>query len=249
MTTRDERSVPEAELDAVQLLGEPTRRAVFDWVRAADQPVTRDAVATAVGISRRLAAFHLDRLAAAGLLTVDYARPPGARGPGAGRPAKRYLATQREVAASFPPRRYELAARILAAAAAHDEDDGDPDPEEPRRGRLADRAREVALQEGVRVGAAHHCPHGKTSPSGKLTCAAEVLRDLGYQPETDGAGCLRLRNCPFHGIVDIAPGLVCGVNEALISGVVQGLHAQGALQAALDGAPSDCCVTVRAVSA
>jgi predicted ArsR family transcriptional regulator len=247
MTPRDERSAPEAELDAVQLLGEPTRRAVFDCVRAAVEPVTRDAVAAAVGISRRLAAFHLDRLADAGLLTVDYARPPGARGPGAGRPAKRYLAAQREVAASFPPRRYELAARILAAAAAQEEA-GPRDAGQEHEHRLADRARDVALREGVRVGAAHDCPRRAASPADALTCTAEVLRDLGYRPESDGDGCLRLRNCPFHGIVDIAPGLVCGVNQALISGVVEGLHGESSLRAALDGVPPDCCVTVRAVS-
>jgi predicted ArsR family transcriptional regulator len=53
-------------------------------------PVGRDAVAARVGVGRTLAAFHLDKLAAAGLLTISFARPPGRTGPGAGRPAKLY---------------------------------------------------------------------------------------------------------------------------------------------------------------
>src|SRR5438046_1196132 len=65
--------------DALHLLAEPTRRRVYEAVRAADEPITRDGVAEAVGIGRRLAAFHLDLLADAGLLDVDYARPPGRR--------------------------------------------------------------------------------------------------------------------------------------------------------------------------
>src|SRR4051794_18759574 len=101
---------------AVHLLAEPTRRRVFDVVRAADEPLTRDAAASAAGVSRGLAAFHLDALADAGLLTVDFARPPGRTGPGAGRPAKRYAAADVDIELTVPPRRYDLAARIFARA-------------------------------------------------------------------------------------------------------------------------------------
>src|SRR5438477_3815327 len=102
--------------DALHLLAEPTRRRVYEAVRAADEPITRDGVAEAVGIGRRLAAFHLDLLADAGLLDVDYARPPGRGGPGAGRPAKRYRAAQVDLELRVPARRYDIAARIPARA-------------------------------------------------------------------------------------------------------------------------------------
>src|SRR5947209_3894157 len=109
-------SIPDAAWDSVELLAEPTRRRVFDVVRAHDDPVTREALAADAGITQRLAAFHLDRLAAAGLLTVDYARPPGRGGPGAGRPAKRYAPAPVQVDLTVPPRRYNVVARILATA-------------------------------------------------------------------------------------------------------------------------------------
>jgi len=100
---------------AVTPLTEPTRRRVYETVRAGVGPATRDEVAAALGIGRKLAAFHLDALAVAGLLDVDYARPPGRSGPGAGRPAKRYRAKHDDITVSVPARRYDLAARILAA--------------------------------------------------------------------------------------------------------------------------------------
>src|SRR5881409_3372329 len=132
----------DAGWDRVHLLTEPTRRAVYDAVRVARGPMTRDEVATATGVSRRLAAFHLDLLADGGLLAVDYARPPGRRGgPGAGRPAKRYRVEPVEVEVSMPPRRYDIAARVLARAVA-----------EPGAGSAHERAVSVAREEGRRLG-------------------------------------------------------------------------------------------------
>ena len=61
-------------------------RALYAYVRSAAAPVTREAAAEAVGISRKLAAFHLDKLVEAGLLeagtrTAQRApRRPGAQG-------------------------------------------------------------------------------------------------------------------------------------------------------------------------
>src|ERR671933_121180 len=75
----------------------------------------RSAAATA-GISRTLAAYHLDRMVEDGLLEVSFARRTGRSGPGAGRPAKLYRRTARELQISLPPRDYELAARLLAKA-------------------------------------------------------------------------------------------------------------------------------------
>src|SRR5688500_9462701 len=115
---------PLEPLDALSALGDPTRRSAYDYVAAQAGPVGRDEVAGALGIGRTLAAYHLDRLAKAGLLSVAYARRSGRTGPGAGRPAKLYERTDHEVAVSVPPRDYSVAARLLAHAAAHDEHGG-----------------------------------------------------------------------------------------------------------------------------
>ena len=217
----------------VQLLTEPTRRRVYDAVRTAREPLTRDQVAAATGVTRRLAAFHLDLLAEGGLLDVDYARPAGRTGPGAGRPAKRYRATELDVAVSLPPRRYDIAARVLARAVA-----------EPGDEPAAQRAATLAREEGRLIGLAHR-PAGPMSASKSLEAAADVLTDLGYEPRSASEpGCVRLRNCPFHAVVDVAPALVCGLNDAFIGGILDGLGASAVVGAALDGVAPDCCVTV-----
>src|SRR3954453_15854211 len=120
-------------LGALNSLGDATRRRIYDLVAAATDPVSREQVAAArpeqipaaAAIGRTLAVYHLDRLAAEGLLTVTRARRDGRSGPGAGRPAKLYARSQEEVAVSVPPRDYHLAARLLAYAAAADPQ-GDP---------------------------------------------------------------------------------------------------------------------------
>src|ERR1041385_854041 len=93
-------------VERVATLGEPIRRRVFEAVRRAGRPVSREDVAAETGISRKLAAFHLDKLLERGLLTSHFARPPGRSGPGAGRSAKYYEPSDVQVEVSIPPRRY-----------------------------------------------------------------------------------------------------------------------------------------------
>src|SRR5262245_32613608 len=99
------------------VLDDPARRAAYLAVRSADRALTRAEVAAAVGISVRLAAFHLEKLCSEGLVEATYAREGGTAG--VGHPAKRYRPTRTELEVSIPPRRYDLAAEILAAAFEH----------------------------------------------------------------------------------------------------------------------------------
>src|SRR5579884_1175236 len=230
--------------DGVEALAEPTRRAVFAAVRAARRPVTRDEVAAEVGLQRTLAAFHLDRLAEAGLVEVSYARPPGRTGRGAGRPAKRYDASDVTVAFSLPGRQHELVGQLLARAVA----------EQPRR---ADhRAAELAEAEGERLaGLARNDQAGekrtsrpgsrprRMNPDATLVAADAVLRELGYEPHQEGSS-LRLRNCPFHGVMEAAPQLVCTMNHRLVSGLLAGLGGSSQVTASLHPSPGECCVVV-----
>src|SRR5215467_8406446 len=102
---------------SIATLDDPVRRAIYDFVVASAGAVTRDAVAGALGVSRRIAALHLDRLAGQGLLAVEYRRLHGRTGPGAGRPAKLYRPSPGEVAVSVPDRRYDLIGGVFVAAA------------------------------------------------------------------------------------------------------------------------------------
>jgi predicted ArsR family transcriptional regulator len=219
--------------EAMQLLTEPTRRALYVACRSARTPLTREELAATVGVSRRLAAFHLDALADAGLLTVDYARPEGRRGPGAGRPAKRYAAVPVDIGVSVPARRYDLAARVMARGLA-----------------TADAAAATAAtfaaaaDEGQRVGRAHRAKR-HLSAARTTDTLVDVLEELGYEPRCDANGCVELHNCPFDAAVTEATDVVCGLNLRFISGVLDGLDGHPSVRASLEPSDNHCCVTVR----
>ena len=201
-------------------LDEPVRRRLYEYVGDQDWPVSREEAAAAAGITRTLAAYHLDKLAEAGLLAISYRRPAGRAGPGAGRPAKFYRQSGQELAVSVPPRAYELLARLLAEAAESD-----------TTGRVRTTLNKVAYDLGRQVG---------TESGADLTAA---LHGCGYQPRSSADGVLELRNCPFHRLVQEHQELVCGLNLRLIEGVITG-SAHPRAHAVLSPNPGRCCVVV-----
>ena len=58
--------------------------------------------------------------------------------------------------------------------------------------------------------------------------AGEILDELGYEPQREAPTELRLRNCPFHPLSARAPDVVCKVNQAYLSGLLDGLGATSA---------------------
>ena len=202
------------DLEVLASLAEPVRRALYDFVVASSGPVGRDEAAEAVGVSRQVAAYHLDRLADDGLLEVEFRRLTGKAGPGAGRPSKLYCRSSQEYEVSVPPRRYELAARILLDAVR----DGDLDS-----AALAEAARRT----GREIGAAG---------------LEAALAGTGYEPVIEN-GETRFRNCPFHVLRDRDRETTCGLNVALVEGMIESSGAD--LEAVF--APEDgyCCVRLR----
>jgi len=185
------------------VLADPVRRALYQHVRRQDHPVTREEAAEAIAISRNLTAFHLDKLVDAGLLRARYESPPD-QPRGRGRTPKVYEAIGDELALSEPPRRYELLGEILTEAVA-------ANPIDPT---AAAHWHAAAL--GRRIGAARCHDALKT-----------VLVDLGYEPRAAGgapAGAdVVLGNCPFHALANRQRELVCGINHAFLSGLLDGL--------------------------
>lgn len=182
----------DSTFDALALLSDPVRRRLYRQVAAAPEEVSRDAAAEAAGVSRSLAAFHLDKLVEAGLLEVSFRRLSGRTGPGAGRPAKLYRRAEGEHTVSVPPRSYDDAARLLAEVL----ENAGLDRELQAAAKKAGAAQQDAGADDVEA----------------------VLRDRGYEPFWDGE-TLRLRNCPFHALATEFPALTCGMNLALIEGL------------------------------
>jgi predicted ArsR family transcriptional regulator len=215
------------EISVIALLDDPVRRGLYEYVCARGEGVSRSEAAAATGIQRTLAAFHLDRLAEAGLVEVTFARPAGRSGPGAGRPAKLYRRAAAEHQVSVPPRDYRAAAELLA-------DVVDLTGAEPELQRSAHRR-------GAAAGRAARREAPGLSDDELVTGA---LTAQGYQPYHDG-GDVRLRNCPFHLLAGRHPPLICGMNLALLEGLLSGAGA-GGLTARLDPRPGECCVVLEA---
>ena len=227
-----ERTFAPDPVAAIALLDEPMRRRLYDFVADRGGAVSRDQASAALGISRELAGFHLDRLAAGGLLETEYRRLGVRQGRGGGRPAKLYRRARHDVTVSIPARDYAQAATDFAEALSH----------------LDDRAAQAAVQE---VAHARGEAQGRTArklagrrPSHRRL-EGELVRQLtdeGYEPLVEASGSIRLRNCPYHALAQSHRQLSCGMNLAWAKGVVDGLGDKR-----LDAEPSptdtgECCV-------
>lgn len=225
----------DARLARVAALGDPVRRALYRYVVAQPAPVSREQAAAAIAAPRHVAKFHLDRLADEGLLDIEFRRPPGRRGPGAGRPAKLYRRASEEVAITLPERRYELAGRLFAEAIDTAEREGVP---------VRDAVRRAAGRAGEALGEqARQLMPRRPSGADRRAATLEVLEACGFEPRPDeGKGdSIVLVNCPFHALAAEHTALVCGMNLALLDGLVTSAGPSG-LAARLDPRPGRCCV-------
>lgn len=209
------------DISAIGLLDEPVRRRIYQWVVAQGRPVGRDESARELGIGRALATFHLDRLAASGLLDAGYQRLNEKRGPGAGRPARVYGRAEREFNVSLPERRYDRMAEVFATVL-------------EGKGKLTDVARAAGEDLATKV-------PGRKSRQRLLT----VLDRSGYEPIADADGTIRLRNCPFDALVDEHRPTVCTANLAMAQGISDTAGSRADLTPMLDPQPGYCCVVFK----
>lgn len=224
---------------SVAALVEPVRRALYEYVRRQDHAVTREEAADAEGISRNLAAFHLDKLVDVGLLRTRY-QASGDQPRGRGRTPKVYEPASSGMTLTIPERRYQLVAEILADAVAEAPGDARADA----IARAAERGREIG---GRLVGDAR--PSAELSSSSRtldelgLSRASRTLDELGFEPRLEPDNRVILKNCPFHAVARRQPELVCGLNHAFVAGILDALGT--GLSAHLIPRQGACCVEVR----
>jgi predicted ArsR family transcriptional regulator len=219
------------QLGNLAALDEPVRRKLYLYVVGRGEDVSRDEAAGATGVSRALAAFHLDKLVEADLLQASFRRLRGRGGPGAGRPPKLYRRSSTKLDVSLPRRRYELAAHVLAQALAR-----------ARSETALEALRNAAREWGARLA-------GEAGGGGRglpLKRAARALEACGFEPHgtTGDRGEVVLRNCPFDSLRAESRELICGMNLALIEGLLAGLGVEG-VRARLAPRPDMCCVALR----
>jgi predicted ArsR family transcriptional regulator len=223
--------------DLTSALGDPTRRAIFIAVREAGDAMTSSDVANLFGIHTNVARHHLDKLASDGYLRITHRRQNGRSGPGAGRPAKCYEATSKEIDLHFPSRRpdvlIELLLRVIGRTGISD---------------LPQVAEEIGREYGREIAAEIGNPD-ENGYDEAVKAVAEAMTGVGFHmsPDLDGHRLLT-SFCPFGDAATGHPDVVCSLDRGLVTGLFE-LLSQGC-EPILHPSPADddACITEVPVS-
>jgi predicted ArsR family transcriptional regulator len=192
--------------DLTASLGDPTRRAIYIAVRESPEPMTTSKVAGLFDIHPNVARHHLDRLADDGYLRVSQARRSG--GPGAGRPAKTYEATSKEVSVHFAPRRFEMLTEMLFKVLA--------EVAPPNLSAVAEKVGRAYGQElASEIGAPHDPGYDEA-----VQAVASAMTGLGFSvdPDVDGQRLLT-SHCPFGETATNHPDVICSLDRGIVAGL------------------------------
>ena len=220
----------ERRVAAIAALDQPLRRDLYRLLSKADGWISRDEAATALGVGRPVAAFHLDKLVEAGVVEIRFERLTGRSGPGAGRPAKLYRPRQVDLAASVPERHYDLAGSLLAAAVADAAESGKP---------VVDCLAAVAHATGRQIGTE---ARESGDDQGSVLGCAPPATGTSREPSRAETSCSR--NCPFHRLAEEHRSLVCAMNLDFLAGLLEGVSPAGGLSPRLQPEPGYCCVRI-----
>ena len=192
--------------DLTSSLGDPTRRAIYIAVRESAESMTTSKVAELFDIHPNVARHHLDRLADDGYLKVGHRRR--SRGPGAGRPAKTYESTSKEVSVHFAPRRFEMLTEMLFKVI----DELSP----PNVSEIAERVgREYGKELAAEIGAPDDPGY-----DGAVQAVATAMTGLGFSvdPDVDGQRLLT-SHCPFGETATNHPDVICSLDRGIVAGL------------------------------
>lgn len=192
--------------DLTSSLGDPTRRAIYIAVRESPEPMTTSKVATLFDIHPNVARHHLDRLAGDGYLKVGHQQRSG--GPGAGRPAKAYEPTNKEVSVHFAPRRFEMLTEMLFKVLA-----------EIAPPNVSDVAEKVGRAYGEELAAEIGAPDDPGYDEA-VQAVASAMTGLGFSvdPDVDGQRLLT-SHCPFGETATSHPDVICSLDRGIVAGL------------------------------
>jgi predicted ArsR family transcriptional regulator len=192
--------------DLTSSLGDPTRRAIYIAVRESPDPLTTSKVAELFDIHPNVARHHLDRLATDGYLRVSQQRRSG--GPGAGRPAKTYESTNKEVSVHFAPRRFEMLTEMLFKVI--------EELSPPNVGEIAERVgRNYGRELAAEIGAPDEPGYDEA-----VQAVASAMTGLGFSVDPDVEGQrLLTSHCPFGETATNHPDVICSLDRGIVAGL------------------------------
>ena len=191
--------------------GDPTRRDIYLFAREDDDGVTAAEVAERFALHSNVARHHLDKLAAGGYLQVAVEQVHA----GAGRPSKRYRASNKQMELQFPARRDDLLIVLLGRALAL------VPPEQAEA-----MAEEVGHDYGLSL--AHDmAPDARhRSFRAALHAVAEAFTAHGFAAHAEARGgslAIIAEQCPFGSAAQQHP-FICAVDRGMVRGMLAGLY-------------------------
>jgi predicted ArsR family transcriptional regulator len=194
--------------------GDPTRRDIFLHVHQQPGGVTASEVAERFELHANVARHHLDKLAAGGYLEVSIER---AGGGGAGRPSKRYRATEPEMSLEVTVRHDDVLVSLLGRALELLPND-----------QAEAIAEEVGEEYGRAMAGAMGDQGGPRSFRAALHAVADALTAHGFAAHAEKHGNeLRIvsEHCPFGGAAVEHP-VICAVDRGMVKGMLGTLYGE-----------------------
>lgn len=196
-------AVPQpVRLDVLKALGDNTRYAIYLELARSPRPLATADVAESLDLHANTVRPHLERMRDVGLVDVEV----GGRGD-VGRPQHRYSVAADAPALGLEPPTMPILARMVLGMAR-------------QLGASADDAEAVGRTEG--------CSRARPYRRAPSTLEALVsdLDRFGFDPvvtddaDDPDAAVVAFANCPFAGIADEHPELVCGLHRGIVAGFV-----------------------------
>ncbi len=191
--------------------GDPTRRDIFLHVHERPDGVTASEVAERFELHANVARHHLDKLAAGGYLEVGIERADGG---GAGRPSKRYRATEPEMSLEINVGHDDILVSLLGRAL---------------EALPPGQAQALAEEVGEEYGRTMALAMGTEAPRSfrtALHAVADALTAHGFAAHAEKHGNeLRIvsENCPFGGAAIEHP-VICAVDRGMVKGMLGALY-------------------------
>lgn len=181
-------------------LADASRARLLDVLRASERPLSADELATELALHPNTVRAHLDVLEQAGLVAAsqeERTRP--------GRPRRLFAAV---------PEEHEHEHELLAAALASSLE---PLPD-------GDALAEASGKSWGRVLVQRLEPGRERTASACLQRVTSLLQRRGFAPETAGDEIV-MRRCPFRGLAERYPRVVCSLHAGIIDGALAELEA------------------------
>jgi predicted ArsR family transcriptional regulator len=193
-------------------LGDTTRRGIYVMIREAHQTVTASQIAANFQIHPNVARHHLDRLTNDGFIRVSERQREHTT---AGRPAKRYEATEKSVTVQYSARKYDRLAELLATIIQRLDD-----------GTASVVAAEVGHDYGRRLGAEIGVADDEGYEVAAMAVATSMMsRGLGSSTVAS-ENRIVARFCPMNTTPEEEPEILRSLDEGIVQGLLESAAAR-----------------------